>query len=531
MPKTKKQKEERRQLVTGSSLLAGAAGAAATPSVVNAQKAKKFVNIDPNSKNLAIFSEGGKYNTGGSGHAAAAQAIADAHLKKHPGSKVKILNYGDYSGLKGLAGGARASQREVNTKNKVVGAFRKLVNKGLYGVTGAPLYASTNIKRMAKDLKEFNPGRAVVTHPGTTSFAHRMGIRPELAVTDYGVNNKGSKSFWNLARGVVKGPKNPLSSVHHPSAEGREVFKDLKIPKNPVSSIPIEARHLKPKEKIDTNISREFERFSHNKKSAGKITVPAGKKLVVIQGGGTGQNVDQMARTVLKKNRGDVFYVAVGGKNKKVLAQLQELEKANPGSFASTGFAMNLDKLNRQAHVAISRPHGLSTTEIGAAGTPNINVVRERHVNIKPSKLNQGKGGRKGASRILRKVTEFKDSYAGHMVGNAKHYREKAGSPIANLTTVVGKTSRESDSLNKHLDNVLKYHGNFSNRASKWSDEIRQTGGGAKQIVDKANTSYSKFKGISRKARGVSYVAAAGLAAGGVHQMGKYFKAKKDVKL
>jgi hypothetical protein len=528
--KTKFEKDQKRRLVTGSSLLGAGAGAASTPSLVNAARSRHFVNIDKASDNLVIFSEGGKYNTGGSGHSAVAKAIEEAHLRKHPGAKVKTVNYGDYARLKNLAPAARTSASEVKpTRHKFLYKTKKFFKKDvLFGITGGPMHASANVNRMAREVKKFRPGRAVVTHPGTASFAHRMGIRPELAITDYGVNSdKDAKGFWNMARGIVKKPKDPLSAVHYPSEEGRELFKDLDAAKRPISSIPLEKRHLKKPEKINTKITREFERFDSGKKSTGRISVPAGKKLVVIQGGGTGQNVDQMAKTLLRKQRKDVFYVGVAGKNKAVLKQLQELEKANPGSFASTGFAMNLDKLNRQSHVTVARPHGISTTEIGASGTPNINVVRERHITRKDKKPNRGRFFGRGR----KKIKEYQDSYAGHMVGNAKHYRERAGSPIAHLTTVAGKSRSDSNSLNRHLDDVLLNHKDYSNRAKKWSKEIRKGGGAAKQIVDSANTSYSKFKGISRKSRGLAYVTAAGLAAGGAHQLGKFFKAKTEAKI
>jgi len=87
-------KKQKIRYIEGSELLAAGAGAAATPSLINAQRARQFVNLDKNSKNLVIFSEGGKYNTGGAGHASAASAIAEAYRKKHPTAKIKILNYG-----------------------------------------------------------------------------------------------------------------------------------------------------------------------------------------------------------------------------------------------------------------------------------------------------------------------------------------------------------------------------------------------------------------------------------------------------
>jgi len=504
-----------------ASVLAGTAVAAPTAVAADHLTRKRNrVKIDPKAKDAIIFTEGGKYNTGGSGHAAASEAIRQAYEKKHPGAKAHVMNYGDYAKAKRLANPAKTNYEAmagISTQNP----FKKFLGRLGFGSTYLPFYASVSKRKLSKDIKAINPGRVIVTHPGAAPHLQSLGISPEVVVTDYGVGNKGSKDFWETAKGLgKKDPKN-VGGVFAPSKSGTDIFKDVKDAGRPVtqiSSIPIENRHIKPVKvdkklvrKIKPTASPDFDAYTPDRKKSGKIVVPKGKKLVVLAGGGTGQDVEAMAEILLKEKRKGIHYVGVAGGNKKVYRRLQQLQQQHGADKISiTGFAKNLDKLNEAAHVTVSRPHGLGPTELGASGKVNINVVR----------------GRKYDKR--KKSLKFVDSYSPHMSENALHYRDTAGSPIATLRRGKGRKGLDYNSLNDQLNYALSDHKNLSAKAKSWQETFQEGGGAAEVAAAKSSTFSRKLK-LSKSKVGIAVGVSTASLLGAKHFLTK--DKKKQVKV
>jgi UDP-N-acetylglucosamine:LPS N-acetylglucosamine transferase len=541
MPNKKyKNRSKNNKDLTKSLVTAGAI--ASVPSVSDKIKKLNRVSIDPNSKNLVIFSEGGRYNTGGSGHDAAAKAIAEAHKKKHPGSEVKIINYGEYSRARKLA--TRPAQATYQGMSKDYERFKKtkqVLNKIGFLPLLTSIQMSVDKRRMARDLKKLGPGRAIVTHPSTSRYAWGLGISPEVVVTDYDISSKGSRQFWDQSKKFFgTGPEKPISAVYAPSEESLKVFSDVGkrgVPLKQISSIPIEGKHLdKAKTFISSTsdkqggVTREFDRFSPKKEKIGRISVPKKQKLVVVAGGGGGESVDRMMSALLKQKRSDVHFVAVAGKNQKVFDSLRKLELENPGRMSTTGFATNLEKLNEGAHVTVSRPHGLGPTEIGATGTPNINVVsKKRTVRA---------GGKKSKVKLV-------DNYAAHMALNAEIYKSKAGSPIAYLEheeifsekrpkksrlqvrkSRTTKKVKSSNSLNRQLTEVLENHQSYSNKARRFQRDLARGGGAVEVVSGGSRTVNLPFKGMPKKIKLPMYAAATLVAGTGV---GKFMYNRKNL--
>jgi len=98
------------------------------------------------------------------------------------------------------------------------------------------------------------------------------------------------------------------------------------------------------------------------------------KKYVLILTGSMGfGNVTQMVEELLK-NIQDISFIIACGNNKKLLESLQSIYAQNK-RIVALPFTNNLEQYMKQSEVILTKPGGLTTTEIAVLGKPFIHTM------------------------------------------------------------------------------------------------------------------------------------------------------------
>lgn len=89
----------------------------------------------------------------------------------------------------------------------------------------------------------------------------------------------------------------------------------------------------------------------------------AGKKRLLIMAGGAGiGNLEGTCKKILERYP-DLEVIALAGKNEKLLASLEKLQKKYPDNFHPMGFTKEVHELMFLSDLVITKPGGLSTSE------------------------------------------------------------------------------------------------------------------------------------------------------------------------
>ena len=95
--------------------------------------------------------------------------------------------------------------------------------------------------------------------------------------------------------------------------------------------------------------------------------------LLMMSGGMGVGGIEQLAERLLQL-KGDFQIVALAGRNKKLLAELEELAARFPGQLVPLGFTKVIERVMAASDLAITKPGGLTTSECLAVGLPMIVV-------------------------------------------------------------------------------------------------------------------------------------------------------------
>lgn len=98
------------------------------------------------------------------------------------------------------------------------------------------------------------------------------------------------------------------------------------------------------------------------------------KKKVLLMAGGAGVTaLDKIAKEVLSE-RNDIQFIALAGKNKKLLEKLKIIEKSYPDNLIAMGFTDKVHELMAISDLVMTKPGGLSTSECLAMNKPMVLV-------------------------------------------------------------------------------------------------------------------------------------------------------------
>ena len=105
---------------------------------------------------------------------------------------------------------------------------------------------------------------------------------------------------------------------------------------------------------------------------AAELGLDPERTTILLMGGGAGLGgLDDVAARLLALE-GDFQLIALAGRNKDMLARLQELARRHPRRLVAHGFTDRVERLMSASDVVITKPGGLTTSECLALGLPMI---------------------------------------------------------------------------------------------------------------------------------------------------------------
>lgn len=208
-----------------------------------------------------------------------------------------------------------------------------------------------NTQKMKRALQEIEPDHIVCTHFLPAELLSRLIAKDRtttpcwVQVTDFDVH-----ALWIHQH---------MDGYFAASDEVAWRMNDRHIPKGRihVTGIP-----------IMPVFSESFSRAE----CAAEIGIDPDRKTVLLMSGGLGiGGIHHMADRLLRLEE-DVQVVALAGRNKDLLEDLQELAAGYPGSLFPQGYTNCIERFMAAADLAISKPGGLTTSECLAMGLPMI---------------------------------------------------------------------------------------------------------------------------------------------------------------
>ena len=209
-------------------------------------------------------------------------------------------------------------------------------------------------QKLFKLFKEEKPAVVISTHPFITEMVASLKKREKIdsklcvVITDY-----ASHKFWEIKHEYVDAyfvANNEMKySLKNNGIEEKKVF---------VTGIPVEPAFLKEYDK--EKIYSEFELSSK-------------KRTVLIFGGGQFgmSNVKQFFSALLAIKE-DIQIVAIAGKSTKNQKMFKDLSKDSNKKIIILGYTTKIPELMNIADFVISKPGGLTTTEILTCQVPFI---------------------------------------------------------------------------------------------------------------------------------------------------------------
>lgn len=200
-------------------------------------------------------------------------------------------------------------------------------------------------------LKDFNPDLVINTFPILAMpMLYKKGMTKVpcyTVVTDYGIHSQ-----W-IDPGIKK------YFVGHESVKEEMVEWGIEQQKIEALGIPVSIE-------CDDNIDKisAFDKYGFENKELPLITILAGANGVM-------RNIDKMCST-LYEIRPKAQYAIVCGKNKSLKAKLEKITKGYSDRMKVFGFVENLHELMKISDIVITKPGGLTTTEVLNLGVPFI---------------------------------------------------------------------------------------------------------------------------------------------------------------
>ena len=281
----------------------------------------------------------------GAGHTRAAQAVQQALLVHSPHSVSKIANIFDcFHPLLGQSL-LRVYLQILALVPSLYGGMYRWGNDSPIALRGRELVSRFLSARMIQYIDEYKPDAIVCTHAtpaGLAAFLRRRGrIRIPVAavVTDFVLHR-----LW-MYREI------DCYYVAHAGLQDRLGLYGVPRERSIVTGIPIDSRFS----------------VASGLKTSGENDDPA----ILIMGGGAG--VLPMADIIeICRRQGDrVRVIAVTGHNHNLRRQLM-LRFGDSHMISILGYVDNIHDLMAQAHIIITKPGGMTSSEALCAGLPMI---------------------------------------------------------------------------------------------------------------------------------------------------------------
>lgn len=300
-------------------------------------------------KNIVIL-----YASVGGGHFKAAEGVKNYILKNYPDCKVEMVDALKYTNkvvdkivIKSYVNMARYSPKvwgeiyKFSEKQYSVASFSNAVQKLL------------SIK-LLKLLKDISPDAIITTHPFITEMVAHLKKRKKIdtqlnvIMTDY-----ASHKFWELKpeyvnRYFVANEEMKYGLVHN------GINKDKIF----VTGIPFSPAFLE-----EHNKEEIYKEFDLN---------PQTKTVLFFGGGEYGlSNVKEFVSGLLNIKE-KIQVVAIAGKNKRTQKMFKKIASEHDKKVIVLGYTTKIPELMSIANLVVSKPGGLTTTEILVSHVPFV---------------------------------------------------------------------------------------------------------------------------------------------------------------
>jgi processive 1,2-diacylglycerol beta-glucosyltransferase len=275
---------------------------------------------------------------GGMGHVRAAKALLASAEENHPELTVRHIDAVDYCNwfLKASA----VDSYEIMIKHWP-GLFKKIFEfadtpGGKESFEKSMFLVKQGNKKLLEYVEEFKPDRIIATHFIVpillSSIQNQFPI--DVVVTDYYAN-----LMWI----------NPEVRHLFVASEAIKQAFDKSHPSIIVSGIPINPRFFKPKNK-ETLYK--------------KLKLPTDKSIILVLSGGSGLiDTSSVVEKILSLHE-NVSVVAIAGKNNpELFSKLQKI-KSDKNNYQALEFVDTIDEWMYMADVIVSKPGGLTTSEV-----------------------------------------------------------------------------------------------------------------------------------------------------------------------
>jgi processive 1,2-diacylglycerol beta-glucosyltransferase len=150
----------------------------------------------------------------------------------------------------------------------------------------------------------------------------------------------------------------------HPYMNGYFVATDEVAWRAAARGIPREGIHVS-----GIPIMPQFSDTLSRKECAAEFGLNPNKKTILMMSGGAGiGGIETLVEGLLNLNH-DFQVVALAGKNKQLLAHLNEIAAEHPGRLFPLGFTRVVERVMAASDLAITKPGGLTTSEMSCKRT------------------------------------------------------------------------------------------------------------------------------------------------------------------
>lgn len=292
------------------------------------------------------------YASIGGGHFKAAEAIKNYILENKPDSEVEMLDALKYA--------------NKTIDKLIINAYFNMARYSpeLWGdiyKLGAKQYSVANFSnavqkllslKLIKYLREKNPDAIISTHPFITEMCailkkkNKLDCKLNVVITDY-----ASHRFWELKPEYIDNYFVANEDIKHSM-----IFNGIDKEKIHVTGIPVSTAFLREYNKDEIYDMFELDRS---------------KKTVLIFGGGEYgiSNIKKFYDGLLSVDE-DIQVVTVAGKRAKSQKLYKEIADKHDKKVIILGYTDKIPELMHIADLVISKPGGLTTTEILTTGVP-----------------------------------------------------------------------------------------------------------------------------------------------------------------
>lgn len=292
------------------------------------------------------------YAAVGGGHFKAAEAVKNYILETKPNCEVEMLDALKYTN--------KAIDKIIISSYVNMARYSPKVWGDIYKLS-AKQYSVANFSnavqkllslKLIKYLNEQNPDAVISTHPFITEMCAILKKKKQLKaklnviITDY-----ASHRFWELKPEYIDN-----YFVANEQIKYSMIYNGISAEKIHVTGIPVSPAFLKNYDK--EAIYKEFDLTSK-------------KRTILIFGGGEYglSNIKIFFNGLLELDE-DVQIIMVAGKRKKSQEMFSSLAQNSNKKVIVLGYTNKIPELMQIADLVISKPGGLTTTEIITTGLP-----------------------------------------------------------------------------------------------------------------------------------------------------------------